>query len=404
MDKLKVILKHVKKYHFWLLAVVTLIAGLLGSMMAAGSLSAAYRDGKGKIDSKFSALKEILGTESHPNDEWKQGVEKLNGREQVEVRKAWEQVYGEQKSLLTWPAQLGPDFLKFVNEQPPSAEIPRELCELYQEDIKGEFPRLTEIVDAEQAGATKDAVAGQPAHQYKVFWDTTNQGDIRKSLQWDAVPSSAEVRRAQEDLWVYTALLNMIKKINEEQQYKTPIREIDKLAIGRAAVDAFEADGGKDRIKHLRSGDAPPPETPPPPAEAGDGAAKSPDDGRYVDATGKKMPGGAMADAEFKRMPIFLRLKMDQREITRLLVECANSPLPVDVRQLRINPSKGTAKQQGSGGGKSGTASSDGASYDVPIELHGVIYIYNKPNMAKLGGEPGGPGAPGAAPVPVPAG
>ena len=52
-----------------------------------------------------------------------------------------------------------------------------------------------------------------------------------------------------------------------------------------------------------------------------------------------------------KRMPVRLRLVVDQRRIHRLLAEFGNSLLPVEIRQVRVNPPTGGA---GFGGGMGG--------------------------------------------------
>ena len=104
---------------------------------------------------------------------------------------------------------------------------------------------------------------------------------------------------------------------------------------------------------------------------------------------------------------------MDQRKINLLLVQCANSPLTVEVRQVRVNPDlagAGTSRSsssyegnysgtglnfegsdnligtQGTGLPGSGEMDSDFA-YDVTVEIYGIIYIYNPVDEAILGGE-----------------
>jgi hypothetical protein len=416
MDQLKVILKQLQKYHFWLLSIVAIIAGMVGTMLAARSLSATYMEGKGRIVAKFNSLSEIRSTDPYPNNQWKQAVEKLNGQEQTRVRKAWEMVYDEQKPLLVWSPDLKDDFLEFIAKNPPNKEIPPKFCERYGEFIKNEFPRLLKIIDAAPVSESKASAAGrsarnadEPPHEYRVVWDAGNQGDIHKTLSWvESRPSSAEVRRAQEDLWVYAALLTIIKKVNDEHQFTTPVREIEKMVIGKPAADAFESDQAAPHIIHLQTAEAPAAAAASAATAAAEpGGAKAIDEGRYVDENGKKLGPGLTENAEFKRMPIFLRLKIDQRQILRFLVECANSPLPVEVRQLRINSSKGAPPAGAAPSAPPRGAGSEGASYDLPMELHGIIYIYNKPNMAKLGGQganaAGGPDAPGSAPAAVPA-
>jgi hypothetical protein len=133
-----------------------------------------------------------------------------------------------------------------------------------------------------------------------------------------------------------------------------------------------------------------------------------------------------------KRMPIRMRLQVDQRKLHRLLTECGNSRLTVEIRQVRINrkgsggggmesygvspgygmPSMGpdlsgmgmmsemssapgyssesnpmTGMGMGMGGGdlSKRTIVSSTTSNDLPVELWGIIYIYNPVDRERLG-------------------
>jgi hypothetical protein len=154
------------------------------------------------------------------------------------------------------------------------------------------------------------------------------------------------------------------------------------------------------------------------PGMGGTGAAGADDsrliEGRYVD--GKGLPLSAEAEfpyakhpfAEFKMMPIRMNLVMDQRRIPRLLVACANSNMPIEVQRVRIkgHGSSGAAVAaapmgggmmggrggmdgmlggRGGVGGQSPAADSHESQLDVPVEIYGVIYIYNPPDREKLG-------------------
>ena len=70
MDKLKDYLKVLQKHHFWLLCIITMIAGFTGWFMARKSLSSEFDINKGKVVSKFTALQGILSTENHPHATW----------------------------------------------------------------------------------------------------------------------------------------------------------------------------------------------------------------------------------------------------------------------------------------------------------------------------------------------
>ncbi len=172
-----------------------------------------------------------------------------------------------------------------------------------------------------------------------------------------------------------------------------------------------------------------------PSAAAKRGPTRDPADMRYVDAkfnpvTGKdlrnKMKLNNPEDAFFavaKRIPVRIRFKkMDQRKINDLLTECGNAKMVLEIRQVRVStdaapgpggggagaasgpgsgrPSLGGGggagagvegpEDPGSGGAPGGGGSADTGvgssnSFDLPVEVYGIIYLYNPVDMAKLG-------------------
>ncbi|NMC19053.1 MAG: hypothetical protein GYA33_01425, partial [Thermogutta sp.] len=153
--------------------------------------------------------------------------------------------------------------------------------------------------------------------------------------------------------------------------------------------------------------------------------------GRYVDADGNPLPPTATQPfAEFKMMPVRMRLVVDQRKLDKLLVNCANSDMPIRIARVLIRPgqaslaggmspmgtmgsgygSEGGSYSTGEGygseysgagygagsygsGGYSptgpGTTQGQAASNDVPVLIEGVIYIFNPPDFSMLGKEGG---------------
>jgi hypothetical protein len=96
---------------------------------------------------------------------------------------------------------------------------------------------------------------------------------------------------------------------------------------------------------------------------------------------------------------------MDQSKINKLMAQCANSNMPVEVRRVRLTaieresamPTTGGAGESSSttsatSSGDTPTGRSDTnvkgdarATSDVDIEIQGIIYIYNPPARDKLG-------------------
>ena len=331
--------------------------------------------------------------------------------------------------------------------------------------------------------------------------------------QQDSAPTTLQVLYAQEDLWVLEALVRIIAKTNEnaESRHDAVVKTIESIMIGRGVTgragqvaqvgsssgsggsmsgggegggydaSGFEDAGGYSPYSEGAGGGGAGAEGMDESASGGTGESTyaggagttgsgstqltaDPADGRYVDndyvalrATKirEAMTSGNATDAFLvvaKRMPIRLRLVVDQRKLHRLLAECGNSLLPVEIRQVRIN--RGQSSSSGSFGGMDGGESSMGGmggeslggglgmggygggmgdpsqgqdndggdslyegggypsggggssslmpsaedlrnrvqissttSHDVPVELYGIIYIYNPVDQDRLGNE-----------------
>jgi hypothetical protein len=423
MDKVKVILGYLKKYHFWLLSVVAILCGLIGWMKARGVLDDEYAKNKSTVTGKFTALTGVQQNQNPPNSEWATAIAAITKQEQAEVSTTWKSLYDAQQKVLAWPKVMTAmdGFNTFIENSPPTAEMHRPWLAVYQTEVlKSEFPKLPQIVGAAPlddsgkpvaastpaatpstppaaTGSTTATPTDAPVH-YKVQWE--NQGEVAKWLAFPpgAPPTSFQVRLRQEDYWVFQALLNIIRATNDPAPYVPWIKQIDKLAIGAEAAPQFALGMGKGHVMSLAPADASAEAAAPPPVDAAAAAVDptqppQPDLGRYLAADGTILPVGTFQDQQFKRLPIYMKLVMDQREITRLLTECANYPLPVEVRQLRINP--GIEKEQGNKSGPAAAAPVD--PFDVTLEIHGIIYLFNPPDPVKLGAPPAEGAAPAAA-------
>jgi hypothetical protein len=415
MDKVKVILGYVQKYHFWLLSLLAVMFGLLGWMKARGTLDEEFTKNKGTVTGKFSTLSGIQQNQNPPNSEWAVAIAAITKQEQKEVSDTWQSLYDAQRQVLAWPEVMPADFRDFIQTAAPDAEIRQAWREAYQTEVlNSEFPKLAQIVGAaplsdDAKTATSPTSAPRPAAPsapaavsadavtplYTVQWE--NQDEVKKWLAFPggAPPTSFQVRLRQEDYWVYQALLNIIRATNAPAPYVPWIKRIEDMAIGANTAEDFAAGMSKGHIAVLAAAEGAGEAVAATPnvdaGAGGDPTQAAPDLGRYLAADGTILPAGTSQDQQFKRLPISLKLVMDQREITRLLTECANYPLPVEVRQLRINPGSAGAAQAGGGAaparGPAAATSSPGDAFDVTVEIHGIIYLFNPPDPVKLGAE-----------------
>lgn len=318
--------------------------------------------------------------------------------------------------------------------------------------------------------------------------DWLDEANLLARFNWATTPTTQEIRLAQEDLWVYEALLRIIAETNRPAttQYGAVVKKIFSLEIAQQAAMAFQSaalgqGGGLATMPGMggmygpgypgmsgmpsgypgmpemgssamgtgaagssasgtsdagtRAAGAAPSGTPDMPGASGLagtlGMPGMPGSGtpvlsraqmllhyRYVDLNGNPLPADAKPPfAEFKMMPVRMYLLVDQRRLHRLLANCANSSMPVEVRRVRIRPEQGldmsafsAAAMMGGAGGMGGypggTAGYPGGTPGYPGAMGGYPgatpggYPGATPGMSGMPGAPSGmpPGYPGGAP------
>ena len=535
MDQVKVALAILKKHHFWVLIVIVVLVG--GGVWAAASsnLAKQFDTRKTDLEGKRKAVADLASQSSPPNQKFVDAILRQHDLLKENVLQTWEFLFKEQKEKNRWPQELGEEFLMVIESLGPEDRIPARYRETYQNFISNHLKTLDDIIDrrkpkydptamnaagmnapggmmpaeAMMTGGMPGEGTGRDAEWVgKVYWDDAER--VKQLFLWNTRPETIQVRTAQEDLWVYEALLRIIKNTNSgaTHYYNAAIKTVRELQIGRAAAMAFQQSAKRLKVGGLGAaggaggmmdgmgmegmgmeGMG---------AEAGMGMGMDPMmggggegmlgggadlppeerlrkqlyDGRYVDQAGKPL----MADdpppfAEFKMMPVRMLVIIDQRKIPKLLVECANSSMPVEVHRVTLSPGRHATINLASFGGSGGMGMDSGmgmgmgmeggmnmgmdsgmgmppgmgmdsgyaqpgmemggpgmdpgmggaggprtyGQYDIPIEVEGVIYIFNPPDRTKLGtgsaGEesasqlstPASAGAP-SSPPPAPAG
>lgn len=350
----------------------------------------------------------------HPNNASYEETEKSIAQLRESVYRAWSIHYQTQgNDIFVWPQGLPQSFLEVVKELRPieskakySTKPLDELLsigdrETYRDYIKDELPNLATIIHATWS---KKATAGDAKknNQLVVVWDPSNQEYVTKLFDWTnsqrKAPTTLEVLYAQEDLWLLTSIMHVIKNTNGEADapHNAIIKKVHSILLGRAAASKKSGSISKGSSSSSREGGSPGggesnlEETDEAEGNEGEGGSvrleylADPAEGRYVDREYKPIPAAQLRSAAVitdpdrisplsiaKRMPIRLKVTMDQRRINDLLAECANSALTIEVNQVRI---------LGSASGSSPVGQNDDEKafpYDAIVELFGIIYIYN---------------------------
>lgn len=420
MDKLKPYLSVVVKYQFWGFCALLLVISLVCWYLATDALASRFKTREAALKSAFSR---VVIQPNHPNQRVIDEIKKQDKSLKEGVYKAWDTLFSEEKSKNLFPTkELGQEFQKEFDELKPKGELSRAHRELYQAFIKDYLPKLRTLVDARrpkngpapiQKPEPAQAGNNKPAEEVEMLgtvdWDSSDYSKLEKQFEWDHTPSTLAIVLAQEDLWVYEALLRVIKNANANEgstsHANAAVKRIESLDIGSDAAKAwreaetpvFSAKGSIDRSSGAG-------------ASAKGGSDQQLVDSRYVDDKGQPLPASEAEYpfakhpyAEFKMMPVRMKLVMDARRLPRLLVECSNSYMPLEVRRVRLlktnpsaidlaatSPGTGASRDRSSttgGAGGSGTQKTEQETglHDMPVEIHAILYIYNPPDREKLG-------------------
>lgn len=426
-DNIRPAVEIVVKHHFWMLAAVVPLVVVPLTWLAAGDLSKKIKAKQGAIDSKLTSVRNVQGIAEHPNERWAEVLARDTAKVKRETLAAWQRFYDSQAPIRVWPAEsLGDDFVARASKLQPGGKLPRPLLERYQEAVKnvvrtlpkrmGADDLMPSTTDEENAARPKNPAAGpRPASRSIVQWPEGDQGRIYESFNWLKPPTTVQVQLAQEEIWMYGILCDIVKRMNARATaaFDAAIPLVEELAVGYPAAEEKIGGSGENRI--LRVGG---PAAGPAPDGGGqpgagrgsrpvhprfsgsggsgskgslaDGAASADDVFRnwiYADYDGRPLTAAeqnaSLATRMIHFMPFRLRAVIDQRRLDDLLVSLAASPIPIDVRQVRINPG---ASSQRPGDGASGPGGPR-RPHDVSLEIRGSIAVAAQPDRKAVLGD-----------------
>lgn len=456
MDQVKKIMRILMEQKFWILCGIVVLLPVGGWFTTTSKMKSLTDARKAAIKQKIDAASSLNGKAvNHPNDESHKAMDLLRNKVTTEVGEAWERQYSRQKHLLIWPEKLETDFIGVVEPlrplevvKPPQTAADEKLSinlrERYRDYIAEELPKLAKTIEADwqvgdiagsesggafggssgampgmasgagMAGSFSGGSAGSTSSgamqksNAKVLWNPQDQTALRMRYDWSSglkVPRTIDVLYAQEDLWIMTALMEIIANTNQGAtgRYNAVVKEISFINLGREVGASTgvvmrvnsAAMSGSSGMPGMGSegmssggmssagmpGMAMPGMTAGMPGTIGSesssggsgmGLAVGPPDPaqfRYVDLDYKPIAADTLRTAitaespdpnnaflvVAKRIPIRMGLTIDQRKLNRFIAACSNAPLMVEVRQVRFNrQGVSGANAGGMGGGGMG--------------------------------------------------
>ncbi|MBX3414987.1 MAG: hypothetical protein KF708_20045 [Pirellulales bacterium] len=401
MDKVKQFLAVLKQRHFWVLCGVILILAFVSWSSAKSYFSAEYTKQKGTVESKFSALRTISGTANHPNEGFAtRGTTIANDLKQ-KTYAAWEQVYNAQKSQLTWiadPQAIGevPPLPEGDPSAPPVGAEKQLVQRFYDYYSQNYVPQLfsPQVINLLRVTPATDT---QPARVEGVIqWDETQRNSIQQRYNWSKIPSSKAIRFAQEDYWIYRAVLQAINSANGNAQasHEAAVKQIRVLKIAQDALATVSSSAIS--VANVTADQVVREVTDEPKAPGVDATDEELEANRYASPAVSGGEGGG-GSSQYKLVPVYLELLVRESKVPDVLAACANATLPLEVRKCTLQqatsakPAGGNAPaasvapgaraEGGAGAANTAGLADDG---DVVVSLYGVIYLYTPPSRTAL--------------------
>jgi len=426
------------KNQFWILCGVAIVAAGVVWYMGTGELDAQFIKNKQKIDSNFTMMKQLdqkRGVNALPSEYFTTRVNAEIARLTAQVVGAWSNLYDRQAGtqgkhkidLLAVNSKvlvfrdlilMEPDDRKALLESDSrlQEEVRNQLQSYHNNQMLDEdFTQLFSLLNLRHTRGIdvfgrpiKDADPNDKGVVGVLVWASGSgkPADVRDRYRTKRAPGIDRVAVTYEDIWVYRSLFSAIQSINSKpiddwmevmkgktpsgqpvDQANVPIKRIEYCDLAQYAMYMSFDDAGDVTITGGNAAEVA--------AQGGGGGSTfkvenegTPEEeqlllnGRYLDGRNAQVTDPSNPPfTEFRQIYVQLRVLMDQRLIPVLITECANAPLPIETRQVRISmtTTDNINKAAAVGGEVAGVQQS---SHDAIVTIRGVVFIYTKPDAA----------------------
>jgi hypothetical protein len=423
-----------QKSLFWIVIGVLSLFAVVIWWLGTSAVAKSRGENIGTIDNWFTT---VASTNPIANPKTVEEIGKQSQARKTSMNDAWQRLYANQMKEPFWPEQqldpngavikpgLPKEFVdaakeknmraaEWIKARGPNAldePLSEPLKEIYRNYAKRQIADLCQIVNSAHRIEERRGVAAPRTSNARAeandapqpgeicVWVTGSQQVAAEMLTFPegTNPPTQDIIYAQANVWVYQALFNIIRLTNESikestppkdlAHYNAPVKMIHEVMIGERFV-VREEEGARPGASNLDEEQTP---TPPQLVRAA---------ARYVNERGQRLKGEellALADpalpdadparnyAQYKLMPVSMRLEVDQRYLGRLLAECANSPLTVEVKDVTFNiqghADRAVPTMESAPAGANEPKQNKNF-YDMTVDITGHIYIYFPPQTA----------------------
>ena len=388
-------LRFAKKFYFWPVCLIALGLAMFFWSSSIGALDKDFASNESSFTQSKSGVDSIPS--NPPNEKMIKAVERKKNALMQNVYNAWELLYNKQNENNQWPEIVINDRLvDFTADR-----ISGDGAEQYRYRIVEEFKKMIEslhivserdsngiAIDDEigrVAAANMDSATAELANAVEsssnnksstkkelVLWSEKDIEElIETHFSWQRIPTTLQIRVAQEDFWIFKNLIDAIKSLNEGVDNRTnaSLKEIRSLVITNDAVVKFQerqetgffdeksfsktSDGGEDGA--AEGTDATASEASAGGEGGGEGLKKEFRelyDMRYVDQKCQgltaeqynasiNIESAGINASKTRNIPVYMSLVIKQNRLSDLMSALTNAEKPVDIKLVLINPGQG---------------------------------------------------------------
>ena len=422
-------IRYAKKYYFWPVCLIALGLALFFWSSSTGALDKEFTSNESNYTQSKSSVDNIPSNPA--NEKSIKAIERKKNTLMHNVFNAWELLYNRQNENNQWPE------IMINNERQVdfnADKISGEGAEQYRYRIVEEFKKMVETIHpiserdkngvaiddeigrvaanmdsatAELANAVSQSEKEEPeaAKKELVVWAEKDIDDlIETHFSWQRIPTTLQIRVAQEDFWIFKNIIDAIKSLNEgvENRSAASLKEIRSLLISSDAVEKFQArqktgffdeksfskTGEGEEDENREGGEA---------AESGSDASAGGEGGealkkefrelynmRYVDKNGKgltaeqynasiNVASAGINVSKTRNIPVYMSLVIKQNRLSDLMTALTNAEKPVDIKLVLINPGQGWtpsfdfSRFEEAGADGEGGEGAEGVSHGRPV-------------------------------------
>ncbi len=330
MDQVKDFLRQCVKYRFWIAFGVSMLLPMIGYLVGAGAIGKATSDREGEINTAKKGIAPYTSP-NPPNSQYKPIVDAKKEVLTKDVDETHRRLFAIQEPLLKWPENVEAKFRGWGRKWPENVdrgEVQKTLIDYtiaYPEFVSRVYATCNPWNPEDGTGivlAPDQAALLSPA-----------------PFQAESAPELGAVWAEQERLWVATALLDVVAKVNQSVGAKdwdgAAIKQILAMEVGSAT-----AEDQKSMAKGVVLDPAPvlsPPDAAPAPAAPP--AGSPPGLGAPGPSANTNEVYSLHADGSqpYKVVPIRLTVLVDQARLPDYLVALENSPMTIQVMEPDIS-------------------------------------------------------------------